>query len=131
MYEFKEEFLTGIDQIDVEHRRLFEIADELYNLKCEEFMPDKYYNIRHILEELRNYTLTHFEHEEAYMESIHYERLPEQKRQHEALEETINDWDVDAIDENQDETIEEILRLVTNWLVNHILHEDKLIGKQG
>ncbi len=87
-------------------------------------MPDKYDNIRHILEELRNYTLTHFEHEEAYMESIHYERLPEQKRQHEALEETINDWDVDAIDENQDETIEEILRLVTNWLVNHILHED-------
>ncbi len=130
MYEFKEEFLTGIDQIDVEHRRLFEIADELYNLKCEEVMPDKYDNIRHILEELRNYTLTHFEHEEAYMESIHYERLPEQKRQHEALEETINDWDVDAIDENQDETIEEILRLVTNWLVNHILHEDKLIGKQ-
>lgn len=130
MYEFKEEFLTGIEQIDVEHRRLFEIADELYNLKCEEFMPDKYDNIRHILEELRNYTLTHFEHEEAYMESIHYERLPEQKRQHEALEETINDWDVDAIDENQDETIEEILRLVTNWLVNHILHEDKLIGKQ-
>ena len=130
MYEFKEEFLTGIDQIDVEHRRLFEIADELYNLKCEEFMPDKYDNIRHILGELRNYTLTHFEHEEAYMESIHYERLPEQKRQHEALEETINDWDVDAIDENQDETIEEILRLVTNWLVNHILHEDKLIGKQ-
>lgn len=109
---------------------MFEIADELYNLKCEEFMPDKYDNIRHILEELRNYTLTHFEHEETYMESIHYERLPEQKRQHEALEETINDWDMDAIDEDQDETIEEILRLVTNWLVNHILHEDKLIGKQ-
>lgn len=34
MYEFKEEFLTGIEQIDVEHRRLFEIADELYNSKC-------------------------------------------------------------------------------------------------
>lgn len=128
MYEFKEEFLTGIDQIDAEHRRLFEIADELYNLKCEEFMPDKYDNIRHILEELRDYTLTHFEHEEAYMESIGYERLPEQKRQHEALEETINDWDTDAIDENQDETIDEILHLVTNWLVNHILYEDKRIG---
>ncbi|MFG6367897.1 MAG: hemerythrin family protein [Lachnospiraceae bacterium] len=130
MYEFKEDFLTGIDQIDAEHRRLFEIADELYNLKCEEFMPDKYDNIRHILEELRDYTLTHFEHEEAYMESIDYERLPEQRRQHEALEETINDWDMDAIDENQDETIEEILRLVTNWLVNHILYEDKLIGRK-
>ena len=130
MYEFKEEYKTGIDFVDAEHQRLFEIAEDAYQLQQNEFIPDKYDNIRHILEELRNYTLTHFEHEEAYMESIHYERLPEQKRQHEALEETINDWDVDAIDENQDETIEEILRLVTNWLVNHILHEDKLIGKQ-
>ena len=49
MYEFQEKFLTGIDQIDAEHRRLFEIADELYTLKCEEFMPDKYNHIRHIL----------------------------------------------------------------------------------
>ena len=130
MYELKDEYLVGIEAIDNEHKVLFEIADEIYELCINEFVPDKYDNIRHILEELRNYTLTHFEHEEAYMESIHYERLPEQKRQHEALEETINDWDVDAIDENQDETIEEILRLVTNWLVNHILHEDKLIGKQ-
>lgn len=129
MYEFKEEFLTGIDQIDAEHRRLFEIANELYTLKCEEYMPDKYDHIRHILEELWDYTLTHFEHEEAYMESIDYKRLPEQKIQHEAFEETIGDWDMDAIDENQDETIDEILGIVTNWLVNHILYEDKLIGE--
>jgi len=129
MYEFQEEFLTGIDQIDAEHRRLFEIADELYTLKCEEFMPDKYDHIRHILEELRDYTLTHFEHEEAYMESVGYKRLPEQKRQHEAFEETIGGWYMEAIDEDKDETIEEILRIVTNWLVNHILYEDKLIGE--
>jgi len=78
---------------------------------------------------LRDYTLTHFEHEEAYMASIGYGRLPEQKQQHEAFEETIDGWDIEAIDEDQDETIEEILRIVTNWLVNHILYEDKLIGE--
>lgn len=69
MYEFKDEFLTGIEQIDNEHRKLFALADELYALKCEEFIPDKYDNIREILTELKNYTITHFEHEEAYMES--------------------------------------------------------------
>ncbi len=52
-----------------------------------------------------------------------------QKQQHEAFEETIGGWDTDAIDEDQDETIEEILHIVTNWLVNHILHEDELIGE--
>ena len=29
MYELKEEYLTGIEQIDNEHRTLFEIADEI------------------------------------------------------------------------------------------------------
>ena len=36
MYEFKEEFLTGIEMIDREHKRLFEIAENLYQLKCRE-----------------------------------------------------------------------------------------------
>lgn len=129
MYEFKEEFLTGIEQIDTEHRKLFEIADRLYTLKHEEFIPDKYDNIREILCELRDYTMTHFEHEEAYMMSIGYKKMFTQKSQHDALRELINDWDLDAIDENQDEAIDEILKTVTDWLVNHILNEDKLIGR--
>ncbi len=129
MYEFKEEFLTGIEEIDKEHRRLFEIAEELYELKCEEFIPDKYDNIRKILEELKDYTLTHFAHEEAYMQSIGYKRMFTQKSQHDALRQIMEEWDLNAIDENQDETIEEMLRIVTDWLVNHILNQDKLIGK--
>lgn len=129
MYELKEEFLTGIEEIDREHRQLFEIADELYELKCEEFMPDKYDNIRKILEELKDYTLTHFAHEEAYMQSIGYKRMFTQKSQHDALRQIMQEWDLDAIDENQDEAIEEMLRIVTEWLVNHILNQDKLIGK--
>lgn len=128
MYEFKDEFLTGIEQIDNEHRRLFEIADELYQLKNEEFIPDKYDNIRSILLELKDYTMTHFEHEEEYMKSIGYKRMFTQKTQHDELREVINGWDLEEIDENQDEAIDEMLKLVTNWLVNHILNEDKMIG---
>ncbi len=131
MYEFKEEFLTGIEMIDEEHKRLFEIANELYELKCEEFIPDKYDNIKKILGELKDYTLTHFEHEEEYMKSIGYKRMFTQKSQHDALREIINDWDLDTIDENQDDAIEEMLQVVTDWLVNHILNQDKLIGKQA
>ncbi|MDE5678934.1 MAG: hemerythrin family protein [Lachnospiraceae bacterium] len=129
MYEVTEEFVTGIEEIDKEHRRLFEIAEELYELKCEEFIPDKYDNIRKILEELKDYTLTHFAHEEAYMQSIGYKRMFTQKSQHDALRQIMEEWDLNAIDENQDETIEEMLRIVTDWLVNHILNQDKLIGK--
>ena len=129
MYEFKEEFLTGIEMIDREHKRLFEIAENLYQLKCREYVTDKYDNIREILTELRDYTMTHFEHEEAYMKSISYKRMFSQLSQHDALRETISGWDLDAIDEDQDEAIGDMLNLITDWLVNHILNEDKRIGK--
>ena len=32
MYEFKEEYKTGIDFIDEQHKVLFEIADKTYTL---------------------------------------------------------------------------------------------------
>ncbi len=129
MYEFKKEFLTGIEMIDREHKRLFEIAENLYQLKCREYVTDKYDHIREILTELRDYTMTHFEHEEAYMKSISYKRMFSQLSQHDALRETICGWDLDAIDEDQDEAIGDMLNLITDWLVNHILNEDKRIGK--
>lgn len=129
MYEFKDEFLTGIEAIDNEHKRLFEIAEELYQLKNDEFIPDKYDNIKQILSDLKDYTMTHFDHEEEYMKSIGYKRMFTQLSQHNALREIINSWNLDEIDENQDEAIDAMLQTVTDWLVNHILNQDKLIGK--
>jgi len=55
MYEFMDEYVTGIESIDAEHKRLFEIADETYRLSKEEFLVDKYDQVRHILGELKDY----------------------------------------------------------------------------
>jgi len=129
MYEMKEEYLTGIEQIDKEHRRLFEIAEELYQLSKEEFVPDKYDNIRGLLDELREYTKFHFRHEEEYMESIGYKRMFMQKVQHDAFVKQLDEWDLEDLDEKQDEMISEILQHVTNWLIEHILEQDKAIGQ--
>ena len=128
MYEFKDEFITGVESVDAEHRRLFEIADEAYMLSKEEFLVDKYDQVRQILGELKSYALEHFEHEEAYMDSINYKYKFIQKVQHDQFREKINDWDLDHLDENSDELLEEILSYLTNWLVNHILEHDKQIG---
>lgn len=129
MYEFKEEYLTGIPMIDQEHEKLFALAENIYQLKNDEFILDKYDNIRQILEELKEYTLTHFAHEEEYMQSIGYKQLFTQKIQHDQLREKIDSWDIDAIDEDQDGAIDEILNTVTEWLADHILYLDKKIGQ--
>ena len=86
MYEMKPEYYTGIAQIDEEHKKLFEIADEAYELYKNEFIPDKYDHIAKILNELRDYTKIHFQHEEEYMKSINYKGMFMQKVQHERLQ---------------------------------------------
>ena len=128
MYEFKEEYVTGIASVDAEHKHLFEIADEAYRLTKEELLVDKYDQVRHILEELKDYALQHFEHEEAYMESINYKHMFIQKIQHDQFREKINDMNLEHFDENTETMLEEILNYLTNWLINHILEHDKQIG---
>lgn len=129
MYEMKDEYLTGIAEIDKEHKVLFEIADEIYELCNNEFIPDKYDHITNLIHRLKEYAAMHFEHEEAYMESIAYKRLFTQKIQHDNFVRKMGTIDLDIIDDNQDESIKELLKFVTDWLVEHILNTDKKIAE--
>lgn len=129
MYELKDEYLTGIEQIDEEHKVLFEIAEEIHQLCEDEFVPDKYDHIVNLIQRLKQYTVMHFEHEEAYMESIHYKRMFTQKIQHDNFKRKLETMDLEIIDDNQDQAIEELLKLVTDWLVEHILETDKRIAE--
>lgn len=129
MYEMKDEYLTGIEQIDREHRRLFEIAEEVYQLRQNPYIPDKYDNIQDVLLELKDYTIQHFAHEEEYMESIRYKHMFMQKVQHDEFRDKLEQLGLEDLDKiSSDEVIDEILGFLTDWLVNHILHTDKLIG---
>lgn len=130
MYEFKEEFRTGIESIDKEHAKLFEIADRAYTTLMDEFIPDKYDYIVDILNELKDYAATHFKHEEEYMMSIHYKKLLSQKVMHNDFIEKLAEYDLNKLDENQKDTIIEILDFLNDWLVNHIMLSDKLIGQE-
>lgn len=131
MYEMKDEYLTGIERIDTEHRKLFEIAEQTYQLLQEELIPDKYDHIQALLVELREYTKMHFKHEEEYMVSIQYKKLFTQKTQHEAFVRKLEEIDIDGLDENQQAVIEDLLKFLTDWLVSHIMEVDKQIAQRS
>ena len=131
MYEMKKEYFTGITLIDEEHAMLFDYANQIYSLLQDEFIPDKYDNIRDLLHKLSDYAKKHFADEEAYMESIQYKKIFTQKIQHQAFVDELEKYDLDAFDqmENQEVVIGDLLTFVTNWLVDHILNVDTQIGK--
>ena len=126
--EFTDKYLTGISIVDKEHKELFRIIGDVYRVMTDEMAVDKYDEIVRLLEELREYTKFHFQDEELYMESIHYEGLKAQRRAHEAFVSRLEEMDLEHIDDNQQETLEDLMEFLTEWLVNHILHSDKKIG---
>lgn len=129
MYEMKEEFKTGIEIIDNEHKMLFEIADKIYELLNNEFIIDKYDRIVNLIEELKGYAALHFRDEEAYMESINYKKMFTQKIDHDIFIKKLEEIDLNKIDENQHKYILDLLEFVNQWLVSHILEKDKLIAQ--
>ena len=127
MYEMKQEYYTGIDFIDEEHKKLFEIANTVYELLTNEFIPDKYDYIMEIVNELKDYAKYHFKHEEEYMRIINYKKFLSHKVVHDDFIEKISEYDEHIVDENQKETLLELLEFLTDWLVDHILMQDKAI----
>lgn len=129
MYEMKPEYFTGIDFIDEEHAKLFEITNEIYDLLTNQFIPDKYDYILKVIKDLKEYTKYHFEHEEEYMMSIGYKRVFSQKIAHDEFIDRINELSVEHIESNQRESLLELLEFLNSWLSEHIFKKDKLIGE--
>ena len=128
-YEFTKEYHTGIDFIDEEHAKLFEIANRAYDLLTNQFVTDKYDAIVAVLEELRDYTKYHFNHEEEYMKSINYPKRFSQLHQHTQFINKLESYNLKEIDVNQQEGLLEILDFLALWLQGHIKGMDKKIGE--
>lgn len=127
--KWNDKYLIGVKEIDEQHKELFSIANEAYDLLKNPFYVDKYNKIISILEKLRNYAVFHFKTEEDYMISIKYNKFFSQKIEHDSFIEKVSKIDFKTIDQNQDEYIISILEFVVNWIDGHILGADKLIEK--
>lgn len=127
MIQWKDDYSTGIDVIDNQHKKLFNIANKIYELLRDELCTDKYDKIVEILDELKDYTVYHFKSEEEYMKSINYNKLFSQKIEHDYFVSKFDEIDYDKIDVDQDKYILEILDFIVNWITNHIISKDKLI----
>lgn len=126
-FVFSEEYYTGITFVDDEHKELFRIIEDVNQVIKNDYVHDKYDEIVRLLEELKNYTQYHFKDEEEYMEKIGYEGLDAQKKAHDAFISRLEELDLEEIDDNQQQTLEELMEFLTEWLVNHILYMDKKI----
>lgn len=124
MLKWDSKYKLGIEDIDNQHKRLFGLAEEIYNLLKNDLIVDKHNKTVNLINELKDYTVFHFTEEEQYMESIHYKKLFTHKIEHLKFVDTVTKINLDTIDENQNAYILKLLDFVTEWIDNHILHTD-------
>jgi hemerythrin len=109
---------TGIDVIDKQHRR---IVDYINNLEIAHTNQDKLI-IGQVLDDLVDYTLSHFAFEESLQEEADYKFCKPHKKVHELFVRRVNEY-VERFKLGDDVTAE-IHKLLSNWLINHIKRDD-------
>jgi hemerythrin len=109
---------TGIEVIDKQHRRIVDYLNEL-NSANETGVKDA---TNQVLNELVDYTLTHFAFEEELQERAGYPFLKAHKRVHEIFTKRVAEFQKRAA--TGENVAPELLSMLKIWLVNHIKGDD-------
>lgn len=121
---WQRDYVVGVAEIDNQHRRLVEMVNSLHEAmksgSGKSLVP-------RILNELTDYTVSHFSTEERYMQQTCYPEYGEHKRQHEELTRQV--LQVKAqVDSGAPVNTIEVMNFLKGWLVDHILGSDKKLG---
>jgi hemerythrin-like metal-binding protein len=118
--EWEKKYSTLQDELDEEHKMLFETINELYKAMS---VGQGHLLIGDILKKLYEYTCTHFRDEEEFMKDASYDGLAEQLEQHRIFTEKLFEFMKEARDGKRILHIGVALFL-KEWITNHILKVD-------
>lgn len=109
---------TGIDVIDSQHQRIVEYINQVHDAR----MARGKVRVGEIVDTLVQYTVSHFEFEEALMQDAGYKYTRPHKKVHELFVRRVADFQ-QRIRAGED-VAEDLLDLLHRWLFSHIRNED-------
>jgi len=109
---------TGIDVIDRQHQRIVDYINELHHA-IEHGDRDE---VGHVIEQLIDYTYSHFTFEEELMEEAEYPFLRAHQRVHELFVRRVREFQ-EKFQQGED-IARQLHTVLKTWLVNHIKHDD-------
>lgn len=129
-FEWKDEYSVGIESIDIQHKKLIHLINQLQT--AVDYSTGEVFE-REALDELVDYTVTHFRYEEGLMKEHGYPDFEAHKAQHDDMVSHVSQV-LEEYRSNQDTAMENAVNFLKNWLINHINGTDKqysefLIGK--
>lgn len=122
-FVWRAKYSIGNDQIDAEHQRLIELANNVATFAAS---GEKLERIKEAIVALYDYVKTHFQHEEEYMLQLGYPQYEEHKKLHEGIIAEMNA--IMKHSGNLDVLVYKFKRLMHAWVLEHILDEDSRIA---
>ena len=117
----------GCEEVDSQHRRLFELVSELVIACTEGYDIEK---LNETIDFLVSYTVMHFADEEAFQIKHNYPDYERHKQLHEDFKVTVGELVGEFKKDGSSEKLSSnVNKIVVLWLINHIQREDMKIGK--
>ncbi len=128
--EWKDSYSVGIDSIDQQHKKLLHLINQLQT--AVDYSTGEQFE-REALDELVDYTKTHFTYEEGLMRDNEYPDFDAHKAQHEKMFKKVGEV-LAEYEQDHDTAMGNAAEYLKDWLINHINGTDKeyssyLIGK--
>lgn len=122
---WKESYRLGVETIDRQHMKLFQMTEGLLKAIDGNHGPDVF---KDAIGFLKDYAVEHFRDEEAYQASIHYDGMKEHVRQHQVFAETVLSFEKRLEDTDYSlNTVKELAGFLTAWLIYHVADADQRI----
>lgn len=119
MISWSAEFEIGIPVIDKQHQRIIDYINQVEQLHK---TADSHEKTTEILSLLVDYTLSHFEFEEALMEEAGYSELEEHQVTHKTFVHQLETFHKRF--ETGEDIASQLAQMLTHWLLNHIKEDD-------
>ena len=113
---WEDRYSLGNEKIDEQHKWMFNLANRLAGVSDKE-------SVKIIVLELYKYIREHFSYEEKIMKSAGYPLFSEHKQLHEKVIKQLNEISLSTFKSDKD--LYKFKKFLFDWLVEHIMHEDK------
>ncbi len=121
---WQDDLNTGIEVIDHQHRRIVEMINQLHAAHA----SLQRLAVAEVIDELIDYTLSHFAFEEELMEEAGYPFSLAHKRVHEVFGKRVGEYRLRF--QAGEDICDELRSMLSRWLFNHIRGDDQAYAPQ-
>jgi len=124
LFRWYNKYSVNNEEIDKQHKALFNIFNRLYAY-CGEDNAE--FDLEPLISELVSYTKYHFSAEEQYMRSKGFIDIDQHISEHKIFTDKIMQLHSKSLS-NDHEISKELIVYLYNWIINHVMVEDKKIA---